>query len=67
MTEILRRHNLWPIPEYFPSFRPALDTHRRAVLRPARQISSVIAVAIGEKADFSDKKSTYPIGGIRSL
>lgn len=67
MPELLRRHNLWPNPVYCHTFRPALDAHRRTLLNLARQISSVIAVAIGEKADIFDKNLAHPIGGIRSL
>lgn len=67
MPEILRRHNLWPNPEDAPNLKPALEAYRAACLKLMRQLTKVIAVAIGENENFFVPKSTYPIAGIREL
>jgi isopenicillin N synthase-like dioxygenase len=67
MPEILRRHNLWPNPEYAPKLKPSVEAYRAACLKLMRQLVRVVAVAIGEKEDFFEKKITYPIAGIRAL
>ena len=67
MPELLVRKNLWPNPEYTPKFRPALEAYRAACLNLMRQLIHIVAVAIGGKEDFFDKKTTYPVAGIRGL
>lgn len=67
MPEILRRHNLWPSPEDAPNVKPGLEAYRATCLKLMRQLTSIVALAIGEKEDFFTKKVTYPIAGIRSL
>src|SRR2546423_15393719 len=67
MPELLVRKNLWPNPEHPPQFRPALEAYRAACLKLMRQLIRIVAVAIGEKEDFFDKKTTYPVAGIRAL
>ena len=67
MPELLRRHNLWPNPKDAPSVKPALEAYRAACLDLMRKLIRIMAVAIGEKEDFFDKKITYPIAGIRAL
>ena len=57
MPKLLVRKNLWPNPEHAPQFRPALEAYRAACLKLMRQLIRIVAVAIGEKEDFFDKKS----------
>lgn len=67
MPELLVRKNRWPNPEHAPKFRPALEAYRAACLKLMRQLIHIVAVAIGEKEDFFDRKTTYPVAGIRAL
>jgi isopenicillin N synthase-like dioxygenase len=67
MPEILRRHNLWPNAEDTPKLRPSVEAYRAACLKLMRLLVRVVAIAIGEKEDFFEKKITYPIAGIRAL
>ena len=64
---LLLRKNLWPDPEDSPNFRPALETYRYACLDLMRRLAPVMALALGEREDFFDRKTDYPIAGIRAL
>jgi isopenicillin N synthase-like dioxygenase len=56
MPEILRRHNLWPNLEYAPRLRSTVEVYRAACLKLMRQLVRVVAIGIGEKEDFFEKK-----------
>lgn len=67
MPKLLIRENLWPDAAAAPKFRPALEAHRAACLKLMREISRIVAVALGGEDTFFEKKISYPIAGIRAL
>jgi len=67
VPKLLIRENLWPSPADTPKFRPAMEAYRAACLSLMRRLIKILAVAMGEKETYFDKKITYPIAGIRCL
>jgi len=67
MPELIRRKNLWPDPNDALTLQPCLEAYRTACLNLVRQLAGLMAKTIGEQEDFFEKKSTYPIAGIRAL
>ncbi|KAL4786913.1 hypothetical protein BJX76DRAFT_354726 [Aspergillus varians] len=50
-----------------PKFRAAVETYRAACLDLARKIIRVLALAMGVKESFFEKKTTYPIATVRAI
>ncbi|KIW28390.1 uncharacterized protein PV07_08058 [Cladophialophora immunda] len=67
VPELLIRKNLWPSEEDAPKFRPAMEKYRNVCLSLMRKLIKILALAMGEEATYFDRKTTYPIAGIRAL
>ena len=67
VPDLLRRENLWPNSEDAPKYRPATEAYRYACLDLMRRLIRIMALALGEQEDFFDRKTDYPIAGVRAL
>lgn len=67
VPKLMIRENLWPSLKDAPRFRAAIEGYRAACLSLMRKLIKILALAMGEKETYFDKKITYPIAGIRAL
>jgi len=67
VPKLLIREILWPNPADAPHFRLAMEAYHAACLKLMRRLNKIVAIAMGEKEDFSSQKITYPIGVIGEL
>ncbi|KAK6068423.1 iron/ascorbate oxidoreductase-like protein 2 [Seiridium cupressi] len=67
IPELLRRENSWPERGACPKFQSCIEPYQLACLGSMGKLIRIMALAMGLREDFFDKKTKYPIASVVSL